>query len=185
MLHFLLYISRSFASTQLASSSENKLGRDEKSNPIRSLSFENRSEGKLAIIALGRDTSKNNVNLMHSKTPEDPSSYTIACDLSSSIKMMSGNKWRIDLEDVETDDEDNVYSIQIREGRNIHHTETFYYDKKAERFKLYREKPSYTFFTTENIIYICLGVLGVIIGFVVIYALFFRKSTFQYESSYK
>ncbi|KAM0678158.1 hypothetical protein BDAP_001170 [Binucleata daphniae] len=182
MLYIINYACYIFAESRIAQSSDVRIDKDEKSNPIRSLSFENKSDSKYAIIALGRDTSKNNVNLMHSTSPDDPSSYTIAADLSGSIKMMSGNKWRINLDEVETDIEDDVFSIQIREGRNVHHTDAFYYDKKADKFKLHREKPSYTFFTTENIIYICLGVLGIIIAIVVLYALFFKKSNFQYES---
>ncbi|KAM0688201.1 hypothetical protein COBT_000542 [Conglomerata obtusa] len=130
----------------------------------------------IAIIALARDTSKNNVNLMRSSSPDDPNSYIIARDLSGDIKNSAGNKWKINLNGVEPEDDEDVYSIQIREGGTIHQTEAFYYDKKSGKFKLLREKSGSTFFTTENIVYISLAALAVIVTLVIGYVLCFKKS---------
>ncbi|KAM0673392.1 hypothetical protein GVAV_003081 [Gurleya vavrai] len=175
---FLIQICLIYSSSKVQSAtSEITESKETKENPIRSLSFEKRSESNIAIIALGRDTSKNNVNLMKSSTPDDPNSYVIARDLSGDIKKSAGRKWKIDLDDVEPGDKDDVFSIQIREGNNIFQTEAFYYDKGTGKFKLLREKPESTFFTTENVVYICIAALAVIVGLVIAYVMCFKKST--------
>lgn len=147
----------------------------DKSNPIRSLAFLSKGNQNFALLVLARDTSKNNVNLMRSTNPDDPNSYIIAKDLSSDIKKLPGNKWKIALEGAETNDTKTVYSIQIREGNNIHQTEPFYYNKKENKFMLVRERSDDSFFTTENIVYICLAVLAVIVAVVIGYVICCKK----------
>lgn len=147
----------------------------DKTNPIRSLSFDSKNGSNYAMLALDRKTDKNRVSLMRSNTPEDPNSYIIAKDLYSSIKEVGENKWRIKLDDVTIGNDKTVFSIQILEGMNIHQTEPFYYDKKAKAFRLLREKPEESFFTTENIVYICLAVLAAIIGLIIGYVMCCKK----------
>lgn len=147
----------------------------DKSNPIRSVSFMNRDDIPYTIITLSRGTESNLVNLMRSTKPDDPNSYIIAKDLSDSIKHLPGLKWRISLADIDTNDKRLVFSIQIREGSNIHQTEPFYFDKKAKKFKLLREKSDDIELDTNNIIYICLAAVGVILILILGYIMFFKK----------
>lgn len=147
----------------------------DKSNPIRSISFENRDETQYALIILSRSAERNNVNLMRSSKPDDPNSYIISRDLSDDIKQLPGLKWRISLANADINDQKLVFSIQIREGPNIHQTEPFYYDKGEGKFKLLREKTEKPLYDTDTIIYISLAAVGAIIVLIGGYVLFFRK----------
>lgn len=180
ILHAIVVLCKSRSKTatfpkQLSSKEDDTEKVFDKTNPIRSLSFDSKNGSNYALLALDRKTDKNRVSLMRSTTPDDPNSYIIAKDLYSSIKEVGENKWRIKLDDVANNNDKTIFSIQILEGMNIHQTEPFYYDKKSKTFRLLRERSEESFFTTENIVYLCLAILAVIVGLVIGYVTCCKK----------
>lgn len=144
-------------------------------NPIRSVSFFTLYDSHFINLILNRQVSTNHVYIMRSTNPDDVNSFVISTDIGNKVRFLPGLRMKIPLEDCDINNKKLVFSIQIREGMNIHQTEPFYYENNENKFMLLREKSNDPFMDTETIIYICMGVFGTAAVFCVGYALFVKK----------
>lgn len=140
---------------------------------IKNLSFKKVRDGVNLTVFLTREIHPSTINIMESKEPSDPNSFTVAATIEDDVFWeANGNRFSYVLEESLLKKKDMAFSVQIEEGKQLYHSEAFVYDQDEKNCVFARNAK-----TTSNAGWIVALVLSAVALLICIILVFIKFCT--------